>query len=166
MNTDPELATEDASLGETIKRLRLSRGFSLNELARASDVSGGTLSQIERGRVSPSMRTLTKIRTALGVALSELFTEEPTPSLATPDFVRRADDRHIIDLGEGLMVKEFICPAGMGDMMVMELVIASANGSGDEPYSYPGEKAGVVMVVLSPSFGRAGLFEVWSGLRS
>ncbi|MCS0503366.1 helix-turn-helix domain-containing protein [Ancylobacter mangrovi] len=131
--------------GEAIKKLRLARGISLNELARASEVSGGTLSQIERGRVSPSMRTLTKLRTALGVSLQELFSEAPAPSPAPADFVRRVDERNTIDLGKGLMVKEFICPPGMGDLMVMELVIEPGNGSGEEPYSYPGEKAGMVL---------------------
>lgn len=139
-----DLDDDGVTLGATIRRLRQQRGYSLNELARVAEVSSGTLSQIERGRVSPSVRTLTKIRITLGVSLNDLFLEEAGSS-GDPPFVRRHADRQILDLGPGLMIKEFTTPSGQGDLVVLELSIPPDGGTGKLAYSNPGEKAGFVL---------------------
>jgi transcriptional regulator with XRE-family HTH domain len=149
METTAPVTEDEAqgiALGATIRRLRIERGYTLNELARIAEIAAGTLSQIERGRVSPSVRTLTKIRTTLGVSLTDLFDTKDEPAVnADPPFVRRRADRQILDLGPGLMIKEFACPSGQGDLVVLELVVAPQGGTGELAYSNPGEKAGFVL---------------------
>ncbi|MFG1361191.1 cupin domain-containing protein [Xanthobacter pseudotagetidis] len=142
----PVKASErDEGIGARIKLLRAERGLSLNELARAAEISPGTLSQIERDRASPSMRTLTKVRQALGLGIGAFFGAEETEAEATPAFVRRAGDRAIRNLGSSRMVKELITPSGNTKLSIFALAIPPGGGTGEETYRYPGVKAGVVV---------------------
>lgn len=61
------------SLGERIKALRLERELQQRQLAEKADLTPSMVSQIESGRLSPSLNTLGKIATALGVPIASLF---------------------------------------------------------------------------------------------
>lgn len=62
-------------VGERLKAARLARGWSTRDLAEAGDIALNTISLIERGKISPTVATLHKLATALGVPLS-FFVEE------------------------------------------------------------------------------------------
>jgi len=69
-------------LGDRIKEIRMRKDMSLREMARRMGVSVGLLSQIETGRVYPSIRTLYKIAMVLNVPVGILFeTEEEVQPL-------------------------------------------------------------------------------------
>lgn len=129
-------------IGQAIRRLRQARPMTLQELALASGVSVGMLSQIERDRANPSLRLLTQIRMALGVSVGELFDEAPTPA-AEPAFVRRADQRRWLEFG--YLSKELLSPGGSGNLQFMILHIPPHATSGDQPLSYPAEKGGMLL---------------------
>jgi transcriptional regulator with XRE-family HTH domain len=109
-------ATEPhAPLGENLRRTRLDRGLTLRGLARRLDVSPSLLSQIETGRIQPSVRTLYAVVSELGVSMDEVFHHvEPEPedngqrvevSWTEHDgnhVVQRADERTGIDLETGV----------------------------------------------------------------
>lgn len=61
--------------GAVIKRLRKEKGYTLNDLAKKSELTAGFLSKIERGVANPSFNNLQKICYALGVS-SNIFEEE------------------------------------------------------------------------------------------
>lgn len=62
------------TLGEKIKELRNSKGWSLDELAQQSNVSKAYLSQLENGESErPSAEILYKIATTLGTSISSLL---------------------------------------------------------------------------------------------
>jgi transcriptional regulator with XRE-family HTH domain len=61
-----------------LKRLRESAGLSLRTLADQIGFSASFLSQAENGVVSPSINSLEKMASALGVTLADLFSVEPT----------------------------------------------------------------------------------------
>lgn len=52
-----------------VRQLRLGRGMTLAQLARAAGISKATLVALEAGRTSPTRRTLAKVAQALGVSL-------------------------------------------------------------------------------------------------
>jgi transcriptional regulator with XRE-family HTH domain len=112
-----------ATLGGNLRRARLERGLSLRALARQLDVSASLVSQIETGRVQPSVRTLYAIVSQLGVSLDEVFEladsgrGRPSENGAGPGegrklrgrvgpdrspFVQRARERSAIDLETGV----------------------------------------------------------------
>ncbi len=67
-------------LGQRIRTLRQERGMSLGDLERASGVTKGYLSQLERGNASnPSLDAIKKISRGLDAPLSALSEEPEEP---------------------------------------------------------------------------------------
>jgi DNA-binding NtrC family response regulator len=62
-----------ACIGRTIRELRKSRGLTLKQLARRTELSVSLLSQLERAESSASVSSLFKVATALDVKITELF---------------------------------------------------------------------------------------------
>jgi len=60
-------------IGDSIRRMRKSKGLTLKQLARRTQLSISLLSQIERGESSPSISSLYKIAIALSMKMSQLF---------------------------------------------------------------------------------------------
>ena len=75
-SVDPN-AAEDllaaAHLGERIKKLRLKRSMGLVELGRKTGLSASFLSQLETGRVVPTLRNLARISLVFDKDLSHFF---------------------------------------------------------------------------------------------
>jgi mannose-6-phosphate isomerase-like protein (cupin superfamily)/DNA-binding XRE family transcriptional regulator len=60
-------------VGARLREKRADNGISLRELARRLDVSPSLVSQIETGKIQPSVRTLYAIVSELGLSLDEIF---------------------------------------------------------------------------------------------
>lgn len=60
-------------LGERIKSLRESAGYSLEDLDHVSKVAKNTINQIEMGRGNPTLKTLEALAGGLGIQFTELF---------------------------------------------------------------------------------------------
>ena len=69
------------ALGERIKRLRGERDLQQRQLAEKAGLTPSMVSQIESGRLSPSLNTLGKIASAFGVPLAALFDGKPAGSI-------------------------------------------------------------------------------------
>lgn len=63
-------------IGEKIKRLRLKKGLTQEELGERTDLSKGYISQLERDLSSPSIETLFNILEVLGSSAKEFFDDE------------------------------------------------------------------------------------------
>src|SRR2546428_11802833 len=61
------------SLGQRIKALRAERRLQQRQLAEKAGLTPSMLSQIESGRLTPSLHTLGKVAGALGVPIASLF---------------------------------------------------------------------------------------------
>ncbi len=66
-------------IGERIKRLRLKKSMGLVELGRQTGLSASFLSQLETGRVVPTLRNLARISIVFGKDLNHFFEAEPQP---------------------------------------------------------------------------------------
>ena len=64
-------------LGERIRRLRLKKSMGLVELGKHSGLSASYLSQLETGRVVPTLRNLARIAMVFSKDLSYFFENEP-----------------------------------------------------------------------------------------
>jgi len=67
-----------SSLGERIKALRMERELQQRQLAEKAGLTPSMVSQIESGRLTPSLHTLGKIAAALSVPIALLFDGRPT----------------------------------------------------------------------------------------
>jgi transcriptional regulator with XRE-family HTH domain len=76
-----------AAVARTVRALRSSHGWSLDQLAARAGVSKGVLVALEQGRGNPNLGTLIRISDALGVALTRLVQveEEPPVRLFPPE---------------------------------------------------------------------------------
>ena len=68
-----EKNVQSVALGARIHRLRLKRSMGLVELGRRSGLSASYLSQLETGRVIPTLRNLSRIALVFGKDLSYFF---------------------------------------------------------------------------------------------
>ncbi|HST39787.1 MAG TPA: cupin domain-containing protein [Conexibacter sp.] len=64
------------TFGSRLRSERERQRIGVRELSRRLDVSASMISQIERGRVMPSVNTLYSITSALGISLDDLFAPE------------------------------------------------------------------------------------------
>ncbi len=79
---DPETAErfiEEKRIGERIRRLRLKKSMGLVELGKHTGLSASFLSQLETGRVVPTLRNLARIAMVFSKDLSYFFECEPAP---------------------------------------------------------------------------------------
>jgi transcriptional regulator with XRE-family HTH domain len=111
-----------ASVGARLRERRGQLGLSLRELARRLEVSPSLVSQIETGKIQPSVRTLYAIVNELGLSLDEIFelsgstgppakarasarpdlTGDGSPGAGTAAPVQRVVDRRAIELESGV----------------------------------------------------------------
>lgn len=80
LEIDPKSAEAfiaEKRIGERIKRLRLKKSMGLVELGRHTGLSASFLSQLETGRVVPTLRNLARIAMVFSKDLSYFFESEP-----------------------------------------------------------------------------------------
>jgi transcriptional regulator with XRE-family HTH domain len=96
-------------LGSRLRTARERKGFTVRGLARYVGVSPSLVSQIERGRVMPSVGTLYNIANQLELVVDDLFRDAGAPradrakvASDAHDPVQRARNRNTIRLAEGV----------------------------------------------------------------
>ena len=89
-------------LGPQLRQVRKRSGFTVREFARRVGVSPSLISQVERGRATPSVGTLLAITKELGLELGDLFRLEGQAGPAAPGPVQRAGSRKEIRLASGV----------------------------------------------------------------
>ncbi len=72
-----EAVISEKHIGERIKRLRLKKSMGLVELGRHTGLSASFLSQLETGRVVPTLRNLARVAMVFSKDLSYFFESEP-----------------------------------------------------------------------------------------
>lgn len=123
-------------IGEKLKTLRKSRGYSIRLLAEKAGLSPNTISLIESSATSPTVATLQNIANVLEIPLSAFFMhEEPESEIV---LIRAQDHNH--PLGQDLRVSVF--PSQILDqrVRVMRLTISPGAGCGPEPLAHPGDE--------------------------
>lgn len=131
-------------LGDRIRSLRGERGLSTLELAAKSGVSAGMISQIERGNSNPSIKTLQRLRSALGISVWQFFDEPKDDAPTTPPFVLRRGQRPMMELKESGLVKELLSPQS-ADALRFMFIEMSPGSATEDVFVGGGQKAGYVI---------------------
>ncbi len=140
LNKRAELKGYTVEIGKKLKRLRLSRGFTQEELAERADLTKGFISLLERDKTSPSIATLEQILDVLGVSLKQFFSEE-VPSKVV--FTKR-DRVPLYDEPEG--VKTQLLIPGVEDKKIDPKLVVLKPGSATLAEDYhEGEEFGFVI---------------------
>lgn len=124
---DPVANTEDSAtllsslVAENLRRLRRSRGFSLERLADRSGVSRAMLGQIETGKSAPTINLLGRIANALGVSIPSLIRD---PDKNETLIIRR-EERPTTTSNQGRYICRALFPcAGPQQAELYEIVLA------------------------------------------
>jgi transcriptional regulator with XRE-family HTH domain len=129
-------------LGAQLRALRLERGLSVRTLAARSGFSPSFISNIESETVSPSIGSLEKIATALGVTLSQLFGALE----ASPRRIVRRQERTQVTSAWSRSTANLLTDAAVHrKLSIVELVIDAGGASGTQTTA----SQDTILVVLS-----------------
>jgi DNA-binding transcriptional MerR regulator/quercetin dioxygenase-like cupin family protein len=134
------------SPGQRFRRLRQKRSLSLVQVARATGVSVGFLSALERGQMRASVATLTRIARYYRTNLLSFFDDSKKNSRLVPPAERR-----VLETTKGVRME--LLAWGNKAMEPHLFRIKPGSGSG-EPYTHEGEEFLHVI---------RGRFEIWIG---
>ena len=119
-------------VGARVRSLRRERGLTIEQLAAATGLTKGFISQLERDRTAPSLSSIARICDALGVRLSHIFEREPAPALV------RRHERVPVDTAFSTE-NHLLSSRDEERFQAIESEVAPGAGAGDELNSLPGE---------------------------
>lgn len=150
---DAVALVDEALIGEQIRELRKVKGLTLQQVADATEISVGYLSQIERNQSRLPIGVLRRISAALGVQMSWFFQATESPPHERDWIVRASNRRRLSFTGLGI-VEELLSPNLSGPLELLLSTIEPGADSGE--YSHEGAEAGLVI---------AGTLDLWIGER-
>ncbi len=129
------------SVGQAIRTSRDRKGLTLSELAEQAGLTVGGLSQIERDLVNPTIPTLRRIATELGVPVFT-FLMEPEDQ---EQIVVRRERRLTFSIAATNASYEALSPHTRHRFEVARFTLEPQATTADEPLSHPGEECCVVL---------------------
>jgi transcriptional regulator with XRE-family HTH domain len=125
----------EPQVGLRLRSLRKEQGLSLRALSERCGLSINAISQIERGENSPTVSSLHRLSSALGVHITDLFQEE---TRQTTVLVKR--DQGLRSHSNGVLMESLGIGLFNQQMEPFRLVIQPGSGNGDDPVSHSGEE--------------------------
>jgi len=92
------MKNQSETIGQKVKKARKAKKMTLKQLAEATDLSIGYLSNLERGLCSPTLDNLQSVCGAMSVSLISLLSGKPEPKI----IIRRAERELLLDKPEGI----------------------------------------------------------------
>lgn len=139
------VASQKNDVGKRLKELRKSQGLTLSQLAEKANLSISSLSQTERGIVSPTVRTIYSVCEALGVSPAWIIDPDSAKD-HNPDggYIVRASRRTEILNTHGVL-KQIASPANEERYKAFIVTVEPSGSSGGEQYTHKGEEIGIVL---------------------
>ncbi|RBP95618.1 XRE family transcriptional regulator [Rhodobacter sp. 140A] len=137
--------SEADSIGMRLRAERLKQGMTLGRLSEEAGLSIGALSQVERGLVSPTVRTIYAIAGVLGISPASVIDPVGAQAAApedSPFIVRRTAQPKVLDTNG--VTKLLATPIGHSRYKGYVVTIAPGGSSGENSYAHEGEEVGVV----------------------
>lgn len=128
-------------LGERLRGMRTTRRLSLRHVAERSGLTASFISQVERGRASPSIASLGRLAAVLEVSVAKLF--EPAPR--TGRLVRR-DERRTIRLRGLGEVDEYVTADQAGMLQVALTTFEVGGRSAEQPFVHESNEECVLVL--------------------
>ena len=127
-------------IGEKIKRLRIGKQLTQEELANRCELSKGFISQLENDLASPSIATLMDILDILGTNLRDFFSDESNEKI----IFSKEDMFETENLDLKYTLKWLVPNAQKNDMEPI-IVTLKPNGSYIEEEPHEGEEFGYIL---------------------
>jgi len=127
-------------LGKKVRDLRLRRGLTVQQLAVASDLSKGFISQVENERTSPSLATLLDLARALETSVAYLVVEEDQVP-----FVVRSKDRRRLSPGGDAPAFEVLSASPKRNLELLIVELPAGVPAGEARHCHHGEECVLCM---------------------
>lgn len=134
-----EVPAPELQIGQRLRRARLAGRMTLDDVARATGLTKGFISQLERDMTSASVASLVKVCEAVQISVGTLF--EPAATSLT-----RSEEAPRINFGGSGLCEMLLTPRGSSDLQIIRSVIEPGGGSGEELYGLDA-KAEVAYVI-------------------
>lgn len=82
--------------GKRLSSLRISHGLTMNKLSRLSGVSQSFISNIEAGTKNPTIDTIDRLATAMGITLYDFFNVGEYSSVAEASIEYQPEIKHVM----------------------------------------------------------------------
>ncbi len=128
-----------ASIGPKVRRLRMQKGLSLQQLAERSGVSAAAIHKVERNGMVPTITTLIKLATALNRPVS-YFVGEDSDTDNVAALVRRDERKPVYTSKLGLTLENISGPYGRFFIAAAAATVEPHADSGPKPMEHPGEE--------------------------
>jgi transcriptional regulator with XRE-family HTH domain len=128
------------NIGEKIKRLRVKKSLTQEELADRCELTKGFISQVERDLTSPSIATLVDILEGLGTNLKDFFNETIEEKI-----VFEKEDAFESENEELKYILKWIIPNAQKNSMEPILIDLEPEGRSKEDFPHEGEEFGYVL---------------------
>jgi transcriptional regulator with XRE-family HTH domain len=122
-------------LGKKIRDLRLRRGMTVQQLAEATGLSKGFISQVENSRTSPSLATLQDLARSLETSVAYLVVEEDR----VPHVVR-SEERPRLQVGGTASRVEVLSAQPKRNLELIMVELTPGMTSGDKRHYHHGEE--------------------------
>lgn len=138
------MSEQATAIGRRLRDLRSARELSLRQLAKLIGASPSLLSQVENGKVTPSVDTLALLARALGVPVAAFFGDADASQAAGGAWVVRAVERQRIELEHGV-TWENLLPHDEPGLRFMEIRYPPGATSGEQLLRHGGRDLFVVL---------------------
>ena len=127
-------------IGEKIRRLRIEKQLTQEELANRCELSKGFISQVENDLTSPSIATLIDILHTLGTNLKEFFNDNEAERItfSSEDMFEKEDEELKYNL-------KWLVPNAQKNKMEPIMITLEQNGRYIEEEPHEGEEFGFVL---------------------
>jgi transcriptional regulator with XRE-family HTH domain len=133
------------ALAALLREARKSKDLSLKDVADATGLSIGLISQIERGLTTPSMRSLRQIADAVGVSVSSLFARTDAEDAGESRHITRKHMRRVLNLDSIGMHMEIMTPEEGTPIQAFVAYLLPGGMSGTEFDSHIGHEFGIII---------------------
>ncbi len=131
----------DNEIGQRLKTIRVSQNLSQRQLARQSGVANATISQIEAGKLNPTVSMLKKVLDGFPVSLGEFFEDEF--ELRDRVFFRADELTEIAD--GGVSFRQVGANLSNRAVQLLQECYQPGAGTGKHAITHEGEECGIIL---------------------
>lgn len=131
----------DREIGARLRRIREVKGLSQRQLARQSGVANASISQIEAGKLNPTVSMLKKILDGVPMSLGEFFASEQP---ARDQIFFRADE--LVEIADGgVSYRQVGSSLENRSIQLLRECYQPGAGTGKHALTHEGEECGIIL---------------------
>jgi len=131
----------DQEIGSRLRAIRTKLALSQRQLARQSGVANATISQIEAGKLNPTVSMLKKVLDGIPISLGEFFGDEF--EIRDRVFFRAAELTEIAD--GGVSFRQVGKNLGNRAIQLIQECYQPGAGTGKHAITHEGEECGIIL---------------------